>query len=69
MSAQANWKDSRTDEWHFTIEREVMKETSIRLSYVGNHGANLERGSSSAQEPGRQPEHDHGDAGPGYSAQ
>ena len=38
-----NWKESRADEWHLTIERELMKETSVRLSYVGGRGVNLEQ--------------------------
>jgi len=38
-----NWKDSRADEWHFTVEREFMKETSLRLSYVGGRAINLEQ--------------------------
>jgi hypothetical protein len=47
-----NWKDDRSQSWHFTIEREVMKNTALRLSYVGDHGRDLEqRFSVNAQEP------------------
>ena len=38
-----NWSDNQAQEWTFTIEREVMKETALRLSYIGNHGSNLEQ--------------------------
>jgi len=37
------WNDSHAHEWHFTIEREVMRNTSLRLSYIGDHGDNLEQ--------------------------
>jgi hypothetical protein len=30
-------------QWTFTIERELMKNTALRLSYIGNHGSNLEQ--------------------------
>ena len=30
-------------EFNVTFEREVMKETALRLSYIGNHGSNLEQ--------------------------
>jgi hypothetical protein len=38
-----NWSDNQADEWNFTIERELMKDTALRLSYIGNHGSNLEQ--------------------------
>src|SRR3954454_4151722 len=38
-----NWSDSNAQEWHFTIEREVMRNTSLRLSYIGGHAGNLEQ--------------------------
>jgi carboxypeptidase family protein/TonB-dependent receptor-like protein len=38
-----DWKDDQADEWTFTLERELMKETALRLSYIGNHGSNLEQ--------------------------
>jgi hypothetical protein len=38
-----NWRDNRAQEWHFTIEHEVMKETAVRFSYIGNHGRDLEQ--------------------------
>jgi hypothetical protein len=37
------WSDNQAQEWTFTIERELMKETALRLSYIGNHGSNLEQ--------------------------
>ncbi|MEW5976844.1 MAG: TonB-dependent receptor [Acidobacteriota bacterium] len=38
-----NWKDGRSQSWHFTWERELMKSTALRLSYIGNHGRDLEQ--------------------------
>ncbi|MCC7496254.1 MAG: TonB-dependent receptor [Bryobacterales bacterium] len=38
-----NWADDRMQQWTFNIEREIMKETSLRLSYIGTHGSNLEQ--------------------------
>ena len=38
-----NWSDNMAQEWTFTIERELMRETALRLSYIGNHGSNLEQ--------------------------
>jgi len=32
------WADDRMQQWTLTLERELMKDTSMRLSYVGNHG-------------------------------
>ncbi len=37
------WSDNRAQEWTFTIERELMKDTALRLSYIGNHGRDLEQ--------------------------
>ncbi len=37
------WKDGRAQSWHFTIERELMRETALRLSYVGDRGLDLEQ--------------------------
>jgi hypothetical protein len=37
------WGDNRAQEWTLTFERELMRETSVRLSYIGNHGSNLEQ--------------------------
>ncbi len=36
------WSDNQMQEWNVTFERELMKETALRLSYIGNHGSNLE---------------------------
>jgi hypothetical protein len=38
-----DWSDNMAQEWTFTIERELMRNTALRLSYIGNHGSNLEQ--------------------------
>ena len=38
-----NWADDRMQQWTFTVERELMRNTSLRLSYIGTHGSNLEQ--------------------------
>jgi hypothetical protein len=38
-----NWADDRMQQWTVTIERELMKNTVFRLSYIGTHGSNLEQ--------------------------
>lgn len=38
-----DWKDNRMQSWHFTIERELQQDTALRLSYIGNHGRDLEQ--------------------------
>ncbi len=38
-----NWRDSRVQSWNVTLEREVMKDTTLRLSYLGQHGSGLEQ--------------------------
>ena len=38
-----NWADDRMQSWHFTIEREFLKNTVLRLNYIGGHGSNLEQ--------------------------
>ncbi len=38
-----NWSDNMAQEWTFTLERELMRDTALRLSYIGNHGSNLEQ--------------------------
>lgn len=46
-----DWRDSRAQSWHFTFEREVISNTALRLTYVGDHGRDLEqRFSISARE-------------------
>ena len=37
------WKDGRAQSWHLTLEREVMPNTALRLSYIGDHGSDLEQ--------------------------
>ena len=38
-----NWADDKMQEWTITVERELMRNTAVRVSYVGNHGSNLEQ--------------------------
>ncbi len=38
-----DWRDNRMQSWHLTLEREVMRDTSLRLSYIGNHGRDFEQ--------------------------
>ncbi|MGH9657939.1 MAG: TonB-dependent receptor domain-containing protein, partial [Bryobacteraceae bacterium] len=38
-----DWKDNRAQAWHFTLEREVLRNTGLRLSYIGDHGRDLEQ--------------------------
>jgi hypothetical protein len=38
-----DWRNARAQEWNFTIEREIMPMTSLRISYIGNHGSRLEQ--------------------------
>jgi len=38
-----NQPDGRVQDWNFTIEREVMSNTLLRVAYLGNHGGNLDQ--------------------------
>lgn len=38
-----NWRDGRAQSWHVTIEREVLKNTALRFSYIGNHTTGMEQ--------------------------
>jgi hypothetical protein len=38
-----NWKDGRAQSWHFSIERELPFQTALRVSYIGEHGRDLEQ--------------------------
>ena len=38
-----NWGDGRAQSWHATVERELMRNTVLRLSYLGDHGSNMEQ--------------------------
>ena len=38
-----NWNDTKAQEWNFSIERELMKDTGLRLSYIGTRGSHLEQ--------------------------
>ncbi len=38
-----DWTDDRQQSWHFTIEREIMKDTVFKLNYIGNRGDHLEQ--------------------------
>ena len=35
--------NSRVHSWNFTVEREIMPLTSLRVSYIGNHSGNLDQ--------------------------
>jgi hypothetical protein len=37
-----NQPDTRVHDWNFTLEKEVMSNTVLRASYIGNHTSNLE---------------------------
>jgi hypothetical protein len=37
------WKDNKMQEWTFTIERELMANMIVKVSYIGNHGSNLQQ--------------------------
>jgi hypothetical protein len=37
------WSDNMAQEWTFTIERQLIRDTALRLSYIGNHGSDLEQ--------------------------
>jgi hypothetical protein len=38
-----NLRDPKVHDWNFTIEKEVMNDTVVRLAYVGNHSANVQQ--------------------------
>lgn len=38
-----NWSDGRAQSWHVTLEYELPFKTAMRLSYVGEHGRDLEQ--------------------------
>jgi hypothetical protein len=38
-----NWRDGHARSWHFTLERELMKNTAMKLTYVGDHASDLEQ--------------------------
>ncbi|MDX2032180.1 MAG: TonB-dependent receptor [Blastocatellia bacterium] len=38
-----NWKDGRAQSWHATLERELPFKTALRVSYIGEHGRDLEQ--------------------------
>jgi hypothetical protein len=37
------WSDDRMQQWTFVVEREVGKNSAVRLSYIGNHASNMEQ--------------------------
>jgi hypothetical protein len=39
----SDWRDNRAQTWHFTLEHEMMRDTALRLSYIGTHGRDLEQ--------------------------
>ncbi|MBI2685853.1 MAG: carboxypeptidase regulatory-like domain-containing protein [Acidobacteria bacterium] len=38
-----DWRDNRAQSWHFTMEREILRNTALRLNYIGDHGSGLEQ--------------------------
>ena len=38
-----HWNDNRMQEWTFTVEHELLKNTLLKFSYTGNHGSNLQQ--------------------------
>ncbi|MFN0086454.1 MAG: TonB-dependent receptor domain-containing protein [Blastocatellia bacterium] len=38
-----NWKDGRAQSWHVSLERELPFQTAMRVSYIGEHGRDLEQ--------------------------
>jgi outer membrane receptor protein involved in Fe transport len=38
-----NWSDARMRSWHVTLEREILRDTAIRLSYTGQYSSDLEQ--------------------------
>lgn len=38
-----HWVDNQADEWTLAFERELMKNTALKLRYIGNHGSNMEQ--------------------------
>lgn len=38
-----NWKDGRAQSWHVSLERELPFQTALRVSYIGEHGRDLEQ--------------------------
>lgn len=38
-----NWRDDRMQNWNVTLERELPYRLTMRLSYIGNHGSDMEQ--------------------------
>jgi hypothetical protein len=38
-----NWRDDRMQNWNLTLERELPYRLTLRLSYIGNHGSDMEQ--------------------------
>lgn len=38
-----HWQNDRMQNWNFTLERELPYRMTLRLSYIGNHGSNLDQ--------------------------
>jgi hypothetical protein len=37
------WADNRMQQWTISLEYQLQKNTALRVSYIGNHGSNLEQ--------------------------
>lgn len=38
-----NWRNDKMQNWNISLERELPYQTTLRLSYIGNHGTNLDQ--------------------------
>ena len=38
-----NWKDGRAQKFHFTFEQQFLRDSAVRLSYLGDRGRDLEQ--------------------------
>ncbi len=62
----SHWNDTAAQEWNFTIEHALPRNFALRLTYIGDHGANLEqRYSLNSREPQINYETRTGNAPPG----
>jgi hypothetical protein len=38
-----NWQNDRMQNWNFTLERQLPYRSTLRVSYIGNHGSSLDQ--------------------------